>query len=97
LKILKGKNKRKIKKRSSSAPMAQVRNQVLLDLIAQRIKKFREAKAITQEVFYYDTNINLGRIENGQTNISVSTLEAICKYLNVSLKEFFSKDFDKIK
>jgi transcriptional regulator with XRE-family HTH domain len=77
--------------------MAQIRNQALLDLIALRIKKFREAKGITQEVFYHDTNINLGRIENGQTNISVSTLGAICKYLNVSLKEFFGKDFDKSK
>ena len=69
--------------------MAQVKNQVLLKKIAQRIKSIREKKQITQEQFYYDTGIHLGRIETGTMNISVSTLDAICQYFDISLEEFF--------
>ncbi len=70
--------------------MRQIRNQVLIDRVAARIKKLREARHITQEVFYNDTKIHLARIETGQINITISTLEAICKYLGVSLQEFFT-------
>lgn len=69
--------------------MAQVKNQALLKKIAQRIKSIREKKQITQEQFYYDTGIHIGRIETGVMNISVSTLDAICQYFDVSLEEFF--------
>jgi transcriptional regulator with XRE-family HTH domain len=69
--------------------MAQVKNQVLLKKIAQRIKALREKKGITQEQFYNDTGIHLGRIETGTMNITVSTLDAVCQYLDVSLDEFF--------
>lgn len=44
---------------------------------------------ITLEVFYFDTGIHLARIEQGKTNMSVSTLSAICSYCNMSLKDFF--------
>ena len=71
--------------------MAQVKNQALLQKIALRIKSIRETKDITQEQFYYDTGIHLGRIETGAMNISVSTLDAICQYFNVSLEEFFKE------
>jgi transcriptional regulator with XRE-family HTH domain len=71
--------------------MAQVKNQVLLKKIAQRIKLLREKKAITQEEFYYDTGIHLGRIETGTMNITVSTLDAICMYFGISLEEFFKE------
>jgi transcriptional regulator with XRE-family HTH domain len=69
--------------------MAQVKNQVLLKKIAHRIKVLREKKALTQEQFYNDTGIHLGRIETGTLNITVSTLDAICRYLDISLDEFF--------
>jgi transcriptional regulator with XRE-family HTH domain len=69
--------------------MAQVKNQVLLKKIALRIKLLREEKEITQEQFYNDTGIHLGRIETGILNITVSTLDAICRYLGISLDEFF--------
>ena len=74
---------------SSIALMGQIRNQELLNKIAHRIKKLREKTSTTQEQFYFDTGIHLARIETGKTNISVSTLDAICKYFNLSLEEFF--------
>ena len=74
--------------------MGQLRNQALIDTIAVRLKQIREARGITQEVVVYDTSINIGRIEAGQINISVSTLEAICRYFDITLREFFAEGFD---
>lgn len=69
--------------------MPQLKNHALLNKIAHRIKSLREKKQVTQEQFYYDTGIHLGRIETGTMNISVSTLDAICQYFDVTLEEFF--------
>lgn len=69
--------------------MAQIKNKILLKKIAQKIKNLREIHDITQEDFYNDTNIHIGRIETAKSNISVSTLDAICKYFKISLVEFF--------
>lgn len=64
-------------------------NTELLWEIAARIKALREDKNITQEVFYNDTNIHIGRIERAQRNISITTLSQICDYLEVDLATFF--------
>ena len=64
-------------------------NTELLWKIAARIKELREAKGITQEAFYHDTGIHIGRIERAQRNISVTTLAQVCEYLGVGLEEFF--------
>ena len=69
--------------------MTQVKNQALLKKIANRIKSLREKQAVTQEQFYFDTGIHLGRIETGRMNISISTLDVICRYFDLSLEEFF--------
>ena len=69
--------------------MRKARNQDLIIKIALRIKKIREKQDITQEVFYNDTGINIGRIECAKRDITMTTLNAICNYLNVSLEEFF--------
>ena len=71
--------------------MGQMRNDKLLKLIALQIKELRFQKNITQEDFYNDTTIHIARIETGKVNITVSTIKAICSYLNISLGEFFSK------
>lgn len=71
------------------ASMSQVKNQALLKRIANRIKSIREKQGITQEQFYIDTGIHLGRIETGNNNLSISTLDVICKYFGISLEDFF--------
>ena len=58
--------------------------------IARRIKQLREEKNISQEMFYIDTDIHIARIETGKMNITVSTLQAICEYFEISLHDFFS-------
>ncbi|HEY9082888.1 MAG TPA: helix-turn-helix transcriptional regulator [Vicingaceae bacterium] len=65
----------------------------LLNKIALRIKTLREEKNITQEIFYNDTGINIGRIERSKRNFSVSTLKRICEYLEITLEDFFSNGF----
>lgn len=65
-------------------------NTKLLEKIAKRIKQLREAKGVSQEFFYIDTDIHIARIELGKVNMSVSTLQDICDYFEVSLIEFFA-------
>ncbi len=70
--------------------MIQIRNDKLLKLIALRIKKLRSGKKISQKDFYNDTNIHIARIETAKINLSISTLNAICEYFEITLKEFFN-------
>ena len=65
--------------------------------IALRIKELREQKGITQEDFYNDTGINIGRIERAINNVSITTLDKICTYFDITLKEFFKKDLNFYK
>jgi transcriptional regulator with XRE-family HTH domain len=67
----------------------QVRNEILLAKIGKKLKSLRENAKLTQEEFYNDTGIHIGRIETSNSNITVSTLEAICKYYNITLEQFF--------
>jgi transcriptional regulator with XRE-family HTH domain len=69
--------------------VSQVRNEALLKKIGERIKSLRENAHLTQEEFYNDTGIHIGRIETATSNISVSTLDAICKYFKIGLDQFF--------
>lgn len=69
--------------------MGQLKNSVLLRKMAERIKMLRSKKGVTQEEFFNDTGIHLGRIESGNSNITVSTLDAICKYFDMTLEQFF--------
>jgi len=64
-------------------------NQELLNKIAKRIKQLREEKGISQDTFYIDTDIHIARIELGKVNITVSTLQDICDYFEISLSIFF--------
>ncbi len=70
--------------------MAHIKDDILLKKIALCIKQIRESTTITLDDFYVDTGIHLARIEQGKTNISISTLSSICKYFNISLTNFFS-------
>lgn len=69
--------------------MAQIRNQILLNKIALRLKSLREEMGISQEHLYNETEIHIARIETAKVNISVSTLSKLCDYFGVSLSEFF--------
>lgn len=61
----------------------------LINQVILKIKQLRKDKNVTLEHFYFDTGIHLARIEQGKTNITVSTLAKICSYFDISLKDFF--------
>lgn len=69
--------------------MHHVRNQLLLEKIGRRLKAIREKSGLTQEDVFNDTRIHIGRIETATTNVSVSTLDALCKYYKIELDQFF--------
>ena len=68
--------------------MAQLRDEILIQKVVDKIKKLREQQGVTLEQFYHDTNIHLSRIESSKVNMSVSTLNAICKYFKIPISEF---------
>ncbi len=69
--------------------MNHVRSQQLLWWIAWRIKRLREDRGVSQEMMYMDTQIHVARIETAKVNITLSTLEVICRYFGISFSEFF--------
>jgi transcriptional regulator with XRE-family HTH domain len=71
--------------------MAQVKNKDLSRSIALTIKKLRAEKKLSQADLVVDLNINIGRIENASSNVSVATLEKICKYFDITLSRFFKE------
>ena len=69
----------------------QYQDEELLDALILTIKELRKFRGITLETFYFDTGIHLARIEQGKTNITISTLSKICNYFEISLVDFFAK------
>jgi len=67
----------------------QIRNQILLEKIGDRLRALREKANLTQEEVFNDTGIHIGRIETATSNVTVSTLDAICKYYKTDLDQFF--------
>ena len=67
----------------------QYQDKDLLYLVILVLKDIRKNKGVTLENFYFDTGIHLARIEQGKTNITISTLSKICQYYEISLIDFF--------
>lgn len=70
-------------------------NTVLLKKIASAIKELRELNNLTQGDVYYDTGIHIGRIEAYRVNLTISTLNELCIYFEISLADFFERLEDK--
>jgi transcriptional regulator with XRE-family HTH domain len=71
--------------------MGQLRNTKLLKNIAVVLKQLRNDLELTQDEVYDDTRIHVGRIETAKANLTVSTLDALCKYYKLTLSEFYKK------
>jgi transcriptional regulator with XRE-family HTH domain len=68
----------------------------LAKFIALRIKNLRISKNLTQEDVYFETGIHIGRVEAGDYNIQIDTIYKICKYFDITLKDFFSEGFEEL-
>lgn len=71
--------------------MGHIKDDELILKIAKLLRELRDSKNLSQEVVFFDTGIHIGRIELGKQNITVSTLNALCNYYNITLYEFISK------
>ncbi len=65
-------------------------NEKVVSAVSQRLKELRKERGISQDSMFIDTDYNIGRIESGKANITVSTLANLCDYLGITVKEFFS-------
>jgi len=65
------------------------KDDLLISKISQEVRRLRELNNLTQEELYLDTNVHIGRLEQGKQNITVSTLKVLCDYFKIPLSEFF--------
>ena len=71
-------------------------NSLLLRSVAERLIYFRQKRGYTQENVTDQTGVNIGLIELGRTNISITTLIILCNYYEVSLQDFvIGVEYDK--
>jgi transcriptional regulator with XRE-family HTH domain len=72
-----------------------VKNIEYMKAFGKHLQKLRNSKNFTQELLSYEANIpisQIGRIERGEINTTISTIKAIASALDISPKELF--DFE---
>ena len=62
-------------------------NKELLRNLATKLKGLRKAKNVTQEQVFNDTGIHIARIEQGNRDVSYTTLCKLADYFEVNLSE----------
>jgi transcriptional regulator with XRE-family HTH domain len=76
---------------------SQYRDQVFINNICKKIIEIRKSKGIVQEDLVDRTGFNLkqiGNIERGVSNTSVSNIAAIARALEIHPRELLDFDFD---
>ena len=70
-----------------------VRTQEYIIAFGENLRKIRKERNLSQEHLAYDADIpinQIGRIERGEINTTISTLFAIANALNIPVKELFN-------
>lgn len=62
-----------------------------LRLIARKLAALREQRGVFQKVVARATGLNVGLIETGRRNITVYSLDRLCRYYGITLTEFFKE------
>ncbi|MEZ0130149.1 hypothetical protein AB9T88_10480 [Flavobacterium sp. LBUM151] len=77
--------------------MTQYKNYRLLKAISLVSKEYRELKNVNQLEVNNDIKENkkvtfhIGRIEAAKNNVSISTLQLLCEYFEISLSDFMKR------
>ncbi|OXG03656.1 hypothetical protein BC749_11111 [Flavobacterium araucananum] len=77
--------------------MIQYKNYRLLKAISLASKEYRAIKNVNQLEVNYDIKENkkvafhIGRIETAKNNVSISTLQLLCEYFEISLSDFMKR------
>ena len=72
--------------------MIHIRNENLLKILGKRIRQLRTERNLTQEQLAAKIDNHgeqIGRVERGELNVSISTLYLVATGLEISLKELF--------
>jgi transcriptional regulator with XRE-family HTH domain len=78
--------------------VTKIRNEVLLKAFGEHLRKLRESRNLSQEELYDRAGLSknqVGNIERGEVNTSISTAYAIASALNVELSQLFSFSIDR--
>jgi transcriptional regulator with XRE-family HTH domain len=73
-------------------PVAYYRNDKFLKAFGMNIKRLRLSKNMSQEDLAFESDLELtqiGRIERGETNTSLSLITKIAKSLKIPVKDLF--------
>ena len=71
--------------------MSHIRDDKLLLCIALVLKELREARGVSQQDVFLETNVHIGRIETCKSNVTVSTLLVLLKFFNIKMSEFYMR------
>jgi transcriptional regulator with XRE-family HTH domain len=69
-----------------------LRDKKVLTAFGNNLRKLRQAKKLSMEELSYEVDVDLSqiyRIEKGMVNPTLSTLNAIAKALDITLKDLF--------
>lgn len=78
--------------------MIKYRNTELLKAFGEHLRKIRESKGISQETLAYNANVpvsQIGRIERGEINPTISTIFLLSKALKVDIIEIMKFDYNQ--
>ncbi|HJY13330.1 MAG TPA: helix-turn-helix transcriptional regulator [Flavobacterium sp.] len=79
--------------------MNKVRNTEFIIAFGDKLKKLRIEKKISQEELANSSDIpisQIGRIERGEINTTISTIYAISQALEIDIKELFDFQIQKV-
>lgn len=66
-------------------------NEEALRRIVEKLVALRKARGEYQRDVVSATGLNIGLIETGRRNITICTLERLCRYYGISLVRFFEE------
>lgn len=69
--------------------MNDISRETILFNLARRIRNLRNEKGVSQQNAYNDTGIHFARIEQGNRDISYTTIYKICLYFDITKEDFF--------
>ncbi len=75
--------------------MTKIRDNGFLKRFGENLRRLRELKGLSQEELYFKANLSknqVGNIERGEVNTTISTANALAQALRVDLPELFQFD-----
>lgn len=79
--------------------MTKIRNDKYLKAFGENVRKLRESRNLSQEELYDLAGLSknqIGNIERGEVNTTISSAYAISKALNISISDLFSFEYREV-